>query len=188
MAYPQFKQGIKELQEDAVLITQAVNMETIFIAQAKGCDRLRLEKRKGIVGRAQELLYKIDDIRIAAESSNLPDTKEKSEKITQLHTKMSNLRKDLTILSEKIADNETLLCITEGLKIEFEKTPPEFAWSKVLDKSRTNNTLSTMLIEQDSEKYIGYKNHSESYKNLRRLIQDDLNQLIRSSHSKIAKN
>ncbi|WP_286996862.1 MULTISPECIES: hypothetical protein [Comamonas] len=46
MGYPQFKEGIRELQNDAVLITQAANMETIFITETKSCDRLRLEKEK----------------------------------------------------------------------------------------------------------------------------------------------
>ncbi|MFY0448402.1 hypothetical protein ACOMHD_10190, partial [Xanthomonas codiaei] len=47
-AYPSFKEGVTHIANDAVAIAQSANIEVIFRTRTAYCDRLRVEKRRGV--------------------------------------------------------------------------------------------------------------------------------------------
>lgn len=49
-AYGDFRQSVTQLASDATSLAQSANMEVIFRTKTPHCDRLRIEKRKGVFG------------------------------------------------------------------------------------------------------------------------------------------
>lgn len=49
--YKDFTTGIDELTKDAVSFAQSTNSEVVFKTKTQNCNRVRLEKRTGVLGR-----------------------------------------------------------------------------------------------------------------------------------------
>ncbi len=71
------------LSNDAVALAQAANMEVIFRTKTPHCDRLRIEKRKGVFGRVASLLSELDTVSNEIDNSQLPATPIKLKRVNE---------------------------------------------------------------------------------------------------------
>lgn len=133
--YGDFRESITQLIRDVTQLTEAANLEVIFRTKTPYCDRIRIEKRKGVFGRVDELLVRLDKIQSDISSTTLPatpkavsDTIKKIDAVLDWHHKTADL-------FLKLDSPETVACVAEGLLAEIKKTPLQFGWTPSLASS-----------------------------------------------------
>ncbi|MFA1260155.1 hypothetical protein ACDJ03_12575 [Xanthomonas axonopodis pv. nakataecorchori] len=144
-AYPSFKEGVTHIANDAVAIAQSANIEVIFRTRTPYCDRLRVEKRKGVFGRVQALLVELDGITADIEASKLPTGRKSIETIDALTDRLVGWDEKSDILFSKFEDQATEACIAEGLLEEVANLPADFPWQKELVAS----SLKSQIVDSD---------------------------------------
>ncbi|MFO3704514.1 hypothetical protein ACI6Q5_05895 [Xanthomonas codiaei] len=144
-AYPSFKEGVTHIANDAVAIAQSANIEVIFRTRTAYCDRLRVEKRRGVFGRVQALLVELEGITADIEASKLPTGRKSIETIDTLNDRLIRWDEKADILFSKFEDQDTEACIAEGLLEEAANLPADFPWQKELVAS----SLRSQIVDSD---------------------------------------
>lgn len=145
--YGDFRQSVTQLASDATSLAQSANMEVVFRTKAPHCDRLRIEKRKGVFGRVASLIGDLDAV-----SSNLIDSKFPT---THIKLRAANAVTDALLswevsadsLFSKFSDPETTACVANGLLAEVKKLPRHLPWHSQLSQSSFQN----QIVEADSD-------------------------------------
>lgn len=143
-SYGDFKEGIESLSRDASLLAQSANLEVIFKTRAAHCDRIRIEKRTGVLGRVNHLLSSAEKIRDESGHSRIPastvDLRRTTENVDDLQAWYHEADK----LISKLDSVEAKACVAAGLLEELERFPDDLVW---LEATRRDNFRARMLIE-----------------------------------------
>ncbi len=169
-AYPSFKEGITSIANDAAAIAQSANIEVIFRTKTPYCDRLRIEKRKGVFGRVQVLLGDLDAIVGDIEIAKLPTGKKSIREADKLNDRLLQWDEKADLLFEKFEDDNTKACVAEGLIEEFGKLPNEFPWEQEVDKSQ----LRSQIVQSDTATEVSIAGLSARYKIIKKSVADKL--------------
>jgi hypothetical protein len=126
--YGTFRQSVTQLAEDASGLAQSANLEMIFRTKTPYCDRLRIEKRKGVFGRVASLITELDAV-----SAKVLDTKAPLNHARLIATNdaieyLINWDTSVDKLFAKFDTPETAACVAEGLISELARFPKKFPW------------------------------------------------------------
>lgn len=127
-AYGSFRQGVEQLSKDSTTLAQSANLEVLFRTKTAYCDRVRVEKRKGVFGRVDELLSQLDGIKIDLSGEKLPTNEKALGTIDKAITNLVGWNDKAGNLFEKLDSDVTKGCISAGLAEELEKLPETLAW------------------------------------------------------------
>ncbi len=145
--YGSFRQGITQLSNDAVALAQAANLEVIFRTKTPYCDRIRVEKRKGVFGRVSVLLTELDSVAANIGSSRLPTIKSKLKEANAAVDSLLTWDRNVETLFAKFGGPDTEECVAEGLLDEVEKLPRQLPWGPEL----THSSFLAQLVTTDPE-------------------------------------
>lgn len=145
--YGSFRESIIQLSSDAVSLAQAANLEVIFRTKTPYCDRIRVEKRKGIFGRVSALLSELDAVSSMIDSSRLPTSTHKLNEANAAIDRLLDWDSNVDALFTKFDGPDTEACIAEGLLVELKKVPRKFVWHEELSKSN----FQVQLMSGDPE-------------------------------------
>lgn len=146
--YGSFRQGIDQLTKDSTLLAQSANLEVIFRTKTEYCNRVNVEKRKGVFGRVDESLREMDGIKRKILDSSLPrninETKEFNAEIDRLISWDVALDK----LFSKLGSPDTEVCIAAGMVEELEKFPAAPPWLAEFN----SDSFRAKLVNSDLER------------------------------------
>ncbi|HWA14381.1 MAG TPA: hypothetical protein VHA15_14915 [Burkholderiales bacterium] len=140
--YPSFREGVLQLSHDAVSLAQAANLEVIFRTQTPYCDRIRVEKRKGVFGRVSALINDLDSISHEISSLKLPTSTSKLRDSKEAINRLLTWRENAETLFSKFEGPETEVCVAEGLIAEFRKLPSQLPWKEELSGSGLRSQIA----------------------------------------------
>ncbi|BBJ94401.1 hypothetical protein [Xanthomonas campestris] len=176
-AYPSFKEGVTQIANDAVAIAHSANIEVIFRTRTPYCDRLRVEKRKGVFGRVQALLIELDGIATDIETSKLPTGRKSIETTEALNDRLIGWDERADILFSKFEDQATEACIAEGLLEEVANLPADFPWQKELVAS----SLKSQIVESDTRTVSQIAGLSSRYSSVLKSIKKKLERRVKQA-------
>jgi len=146
-AYGGFRESVVNLSNDAVALAQAANMEVVFRTKTPHCDRLRIEKRKGVFGRVATLLSELDAVAKEVEESQLPANSVKLKQVEDTVGRLTTWDSNVDKLFSKFEGPETEACVAEGLLAEVKKLPRNLPWYKELQQP----TFRTQIAIHESQ-------------------------------------
>lgn len=146
-SYGSFRESVVQLSNDAVSLAQSANLEVIFRTKTPYCDRLRIEKRKGVFGRVAALLTELDAVNLKIEKSRLPTSATKLKEIDLTIDSLLYWDESVDKLFEKFEGPETESCIADGLLGELKMLPKEFNWQSELNQ----NTFRAQIASSDPD-------------------------------------
>lgn len=141
-SYGSFRQGVTQLASDAGILAQSANMEVVFRTKTPLCDRLRIEKRKGVFGRVSALISGIDSLALRIEDSRLPTTKNQAKLVDDLINSMISWHQESDRLFTKLENKETISCVAQGLQEEIYRLPKSLPWEGALSSNSLRATLA----------------------------------------------
>jgi hypothetical protein len=147
--YGSVRQGIDTIAKDSTMLAQSGVLEIAFRTQTAFCDAVSVEKRKGVYGRASDLMSKLDPIRDELSRVEIPL---KPAALKLLDKRIGDLVEwDLTVdrLFEKLNNDATKGCIAAGLQQELAKLPVEAPWAAQLKSS----SFRTQALQSDADLY-----------------------------------
>lgn len=141
-SYGSFRESVVQISQDATTLAQSANLEVIFRTKAAYCDRVSSERRKGIFGRVEDLIRKLDDVHEKVGQSKLPTS--------PISLKQFNSSTDALIAWDlasdkffnKLTDIPTIACLSAGLLEELEKLPENTPWESDLTGASFRATLA----------------------------------------------
>ena len=181
-SYGDFKEGIENLTRDATILAQAANLEVIFNTRANHCDRIRIEKRTGILGRVNHLINTAEKIKDEAGHSRIPNSEMDLRKIIENVDDLQNWYHESDKLIAKLDSIEAKACVAAGLLIELEKFPENLAW---LAETRRDNFRARMLIE-DIERASNLDAIAARYSRLLSVTKEHLRKHVQAAGNKTA--
>lgn len=149
--YPSFKDGIKSLSNDAASIAQAANIEVIFRTKTPYCDRLRIEKRRGVFGRVESLLVELESIREDFESSKMPTTRRAIDEVEKTNSRLIEWDERFEKVLSKLDAGDTQACIADGLRKELLQFPAKLPWQDEL----SSGSLNSKMVSSDPKVNAG---------------------------------
>ncbi|MBB4128796.1 hypothetical protein GGR77_004127 [Xanthomonas translucens] len=141
-AYPSFKEGVTHIANDAAAIAQSANIEVIFRTRTPYCDRLRVEKRKGVFGRVQALLVDLEGIADDIDGSKLPTGRKGIDSVDALNDRLIGWNEKADVLFSRFEEKDTQACVAQGLLEELDKFPTDFPWQKELADSSLKSQIA----------------------------------------------
>ena len=148
-AYGSFRQSVDYLVKDSSLLAQSANLEMVFRTKAAYCDRIRVEKRKGVFGRVDELLGELDAIKKQVGESSMPRTKKAATGFDKATTeRLLEWHKKVGALFDKLDHNDTKACVSAGFLEELEQFPSVVPWEKDLRSNSFRTNVATSDPEQ----------------------------------------
>lgn len=142
--YPDFKEGVENLTRDATILAQAANLEVVFNTQTNHCDRIRIEKRTGVLGRVNHLLNSAERIRDEAGHERIPTNELDLRRITENVDDLQNWYHEADKLIAKLDGADAKACVAAGLLEELERFPENLAWHAA---THQDNFRARVLIE-----------------------------------------
>jgi hypothetical protein len=146
-AYGSFRSAVDYLAKDSTALAQSANLEVVFRTRAAHCDRVAVEKRQGVFGRANELIKELEVMRRGIASSDLPTSSTDLADFNQEVKRLSEWHKKNDKLFNKIDNPETKACIAAGVLEELERFPEKAPWDEALQK----HSFKTSVIKADPE-------------------------------------
>ena len=121
--YSEFKDSLKSIYADSLMLAEATNMEVIFLTKTPRCDRINSEVRTGIIGRAAKLVTNIESLKGKANNLRAPDSKNHIKDINEISSRLLQLEEESKKILNKVKSNEDKLCLTEGFYQSFNQLP-----------------------------------------------------------------
>lgn len=144
--YGTFRQSVEYLAKDSTLLAQSANLEMVFRTRATFCDRVRIEKRRGVFGRIDELLSELDSIRRTVEEQAMPRSAVALTNFEKGTTdRVLDWNERVGKLFSKLDHDETKACVAAGMLEELERFPSTLPWTRELN----NNSFKTSLVTTD---------------------------------------
>jgi hypothetical protein len=169
--YGSFKEGIKHATADAAMLAQSANLELIFRTKTDYCDRLRLENRKGVLGRVDHLLDRLENISESLKNPRIPKNAIEIKGFNASVTALLDWEKKSDVLFSKIADPSTVACIAAGFGEELEKFPDLPLWAEQLE----SKDFKAVVANADPERAAALASASAGYvatlKGIRKTLQ-----------------
>ena len=147
-AYGSFRSGVDQISKDATMLAQSANQELIFRTRTAYCDRISIEKRKGVFGRVDALLGELDVIRPVVSEPNIPSRPIELKTFNGAVEKLLDWDAKADKLFGKLNTVETQECIAAGLLEELDKLPDAAPWETDLKKK----SFRASLINADPKK------------------------------------
>jgi hypothetical protein len=147
-SYGSFRESITSLARDATTLTESANLEVIFRTKTQYCDRITIEKRKGVFGRVDELISSLDKLKSNINADQPPTATKAVHDTNATIDRLLEWNKRVDALFEKLDSGTTKQCIADGLVPELQKFPTEFGWNKLL----TGNGIRGATIRADASK------------------------------------
>lgn len=147
-AYGSFRSGVDQIAKDATMLAQSANQELIFRTRTAYCDRISIERRKGVFGRVDALLGELDVIRPMISESTLPSRPIELKTFNGAVEKLVEWDTKADKLFGKLNTVQTQECIAAGLLEELDKFPDAAPWEADL----TNKSFRASLVSADPEK------------------------------------
>lgn len=127
-AYGGFRESVVQLANDAATLAQSANMEVVFRTKTPQCDRLRIEKRRGVFGRVASLLSELDAVSHSVAGSRLPTTFQRLRDTSSATDALLTWDLNVDRLFEKFEGKETEACVAQGLLEEVRRMPRQVPW------------------------------------------------------------
>lgn len=131
-AYGGFRQAIDYLEKDATVLAQSANLEMVFRTKAAYCDRVAVEKRRGIFGRIDQFLGELDLINRELKDSTFPTSTRALSSFQKNTDRLIRWQERVDALFNKLDSNETKACVAAGFLDELTKFPPKAPWANEL--------------------------------------------------------
>jgi hypothetical protein len=122
-----------QIAEDATMLAQSANSEVIFRTRTAYCNRMDAERRKGIFGRVDELLRKLDGAIVRVTEGRLPTNTISLKMFNSAADELISWDVTVNKLFSKLTDEPTKACIAAGLLEELEKFPDQAPWHNELN-------------------------------------------------------
>lgn len=143
ITYGSFRQAMDYLAKDATLLAESANLEMIYRTKAAHCDRVAIEKRRGIFGRVDTFLGELDLInRTIASEINLPTNARALKEFNGHLDRLNTWQKQTNKLMGKLTTDSTRACIAAGLLEELERFPSKAPWADKLEGESFRATLT----------------------------------------------
>jgi hypothetical protein len=180
--YGSFRQSIDYLGKDATLLAQSANLEMIFRTKAAYCDRVRIEKRRGVFGRVDALLSELDTVKREIRDSTLPRTTRAAQGFSKATTeRLLDWEKSANKLFEKLDHDDTRACIASGFLEELEGLSTTAPWAKSLSENSFRTMLATSDPEAAGEIEGAASKYSATVKSMRKYYENILKQYLPKS-------
>lgn len=141
--YGSFRQGVEQFSKDAAALAQGANLEVLFRTKTPYCDRVNIEKRRGVFGRVDDLLGELDTLKSAIEGKVTPPRNFATlESYSLLIDNLVAWHSRAAKLFDKLENAKTEACIAHGLIEELNGLPDNLEWEKNLSDSSFRNQLS----------------------------------------------
>lgn len=141
-AYGNFRESIVQLAGDATSLAQSANMEVIFRTKTPHCDRLRIEKRKGVFGRVASLINELDSVTSKMSDNQFPTNQARLKSANAVTDALLMWEVNVDKLFVKFEDPATTRCIADGLLAEIKKIPRNFPWHAELQQSNLRSQIT----------------------------------------------
>lgn len=142
-SYGSFKESVSQLSKDAADLAQGANLEVLFRTKTPYCDRVNIEKRKGVFGRVDNLIDDLEVINSTIEGKVTPprslialqDYSLTTDSLVTWHSKAAKL-------FDKLESPQTESCITNGLIEELNRLPKNLEWENNISDDSFRSQLS----------------------------------------------
>lgn len=171
-AYGGFRESVASLANDAVALAQSANMEVIFRTKTPHCDRLRIEKRKGVFGRVSSLLTDLDSLAKELEESTFPTTVTKLRQVNGVVDRLLTWDSNADKLFAKFESSETDACVSEGLLAEVKKLPRQFSWHQELLAPSFRTQMATAETNYLGQVAASNARYAASLKSIEKKLKD----------------
>jgi len=140
--YGSFRDGISHMAQDSATLAQSANLEVTFRTRAAYCDRISAERRKGIFGRVDDLIGRLDNVHADLVNSTIPTSPAAVKKFNAITDKLLEWDLSSDKFFGKLTDEPTIACLSAGLLEELEKLPEEAPWSDELKGKSFRNAIA----------------------------------------------
>ncbi|MET3550453.1 hypothetical protein [Burkholderia sp. 567] len=173
-AYGSFRAGVDQIAKDATMLAQSANQELIFRTRTAYCDRISIEKRKGVFGRVDALLGELDAVRFAVANSKLPTRLIELREFNGASDKLVEWGGKSDKLFEKLSAAETEGCIAAGLLEELERFPDAAPWESDIQKKSFRATIAESDLKNASNLAAAAAKYASIIKLLRKKMETRL--------------
>lgn len=142
--YGSFRQGILQISDDAIMLSQSANLEMAFRTKTAYCDRLVMEKRPGVFGRMKNQLSLLDSIRDISSRNTIPITAHALDEYASAADRLIQWNETSVKLFSKFENPETKVCVASGFLEELEKFPEEAPWAAQLGTNNFRSKIADM--------------------------------------------
>lgn len=175
-SYGSFRQSIDYLEKDSTILAQSANLEMIFRTKAAYCDRVNVEKRRGVFGRVNVLLGELDVIKREIDDSKFP-TSASSIRIFSGHVeRLNNWHKKSEKLFSKLENDETKACVAAGLLEELTQFPSKAPWANELKQESFRAELIKANPELAGNVAAGATQFEETVRYIKKYYKDIVKQ------------
>lgn len=147
--YGSIRQGWDTISKDSAMLAQSGVLEIAFRTKTAFCDKVSVEKRKGVFGRAHELVTELDTIRSALDHQALPKTEAELSLYKKHIATLIAWDQKVDKLFTKLENEPTKACISAGLLEELERLPGQPIWAAEL----AGNSLKMQALKADPGLY-----------------------------------
>jgi hypothetical protein len=159
-AYGSFRQGVDQISKDSQMLAQSGVLEIAFRTKTAYCDRINVERRKGVFGRAHERLLQLDSVRARISGTDLPSDSKELKLFTLTVNALTKWDDQTDNLFAKLENDETKACISAGLLEELAKLPDELVWAPMLN----GRGIRSQAIQANARFYGEIVGEHERYK------------------------
>lgn len=146
--YGSFRDGVSQMAQDAATLAHSANLEVTFRTRAAYCDRISAERRKGIFGRVDDLIGRLDSMHSDLANSKIPTSLAAVKNFNAITDKLLDWDRSSDKFFSKLTDEPTIACLSAGLLEELEKLPEAAPWSDELKgksfRSAVANSTATL--------------------------------------------
>lgn len=121
--YPNFRNSLKSMYEDGVMLAEAANLEMIFVTRTPRCDRLHFEARTGVIGRSAKLITNIESLSEKAMALKAPSSYKNIEEVDEIYRSVLRLDDESRRILGKIQSDEDRFCLAQGFHEAFKLLP-----------------------------------------------------------------
>lgn len=158
--YGSFRQTVDYLAKDSVMLAQSAGLEMIFRTKAAYCNRVAVEKRRGVFGKVHDLIGELDIIKRNISNSELPSDTTKLDDFSTNVKRLSNWQAGANKLFSKFGDDATKACVAAGLLEELNLFPSQAPWTPALSQ----NSFRAELIKADPQLAVGVEVEAARFK------------------------
>lgn len=173
--YGSFRDSVSQISQDATTLAQSANLEVIFRTKAAYCNRIDSERRKGIFGRVNDLIIKLDAAHEKIAQSALPTSIGPLKAFNAATDSLLSWDKVSDKFFNKLTDSATIACISAGLLEELEKLPENAPWEAELNGSTFRATLANQSPTLSGDIAGAAARYSQSIKELKKLMRHRVN-------------
>ena len=159
-SYGSFRQGVDQIAKDSQMLAQSGVLEIAFRTKTAYCDRINVERRRGVFGRANERILDLDSIKRRISETDLPPDKGRLKRFTSVIDYLSAWDAKTDALFSKLENYETKACISAGFLEEMDKVLDQLEWAPLL----TGKSIRSQALQLDARLYGVVVGEHERYK------------------------